>query len=413
MFQTLLSNLQSLISSRFLVASFFPTIAFWFAHATMLFIYNAPFQEYVRSNIGQTAGLTVVIAAAALIGVAFSAYAEAALLPTIQSLMEGNWPRLLVTIFAPSQTRHYERLDRKTSESLRLRGAFGTTPSGQTRARLWQAALTTARQFGNGVATNNYTHNAESAREVAKLVRLRRQARPIRGIAIDSAVAGLTLDLRANNADLAGPDRDFALENTRQLLWDAIDYADQYATAQYRSLVTERQFAFGPLPVAPTRMGNVAKTVQGYAINRYDFNFELLWSRLQFPAQKDKDFGPLLQATKTQLDFLISCSALTFLWTLFWAIWLYVTSGPARVFLGVALLGPFVGYFWYRVAVAQYRTLADLLRSSIDLFRFDLLADFHHPQPDGVKEERFLWNSIDELHVFFDIHDLRYARPKT
>jgi hypothetical protein len=412
MFTTLLSNLQTLISSRFLVASFFPTMAFWFSHATMLFLLNAPFREYVRSNIGQTAGLTAVITAAALIWVALSAYAAFALLPTIQSLMEGNWYPWIVAIFAPSQMNHFEQLDHEIAENLKLRGAFGTTAAGQTRAKAWQDALRTARRAGNGVPNNDYTDIAQSAKEVAKLASLRRRSRAILGTSIDSAVARLTLDLRVNNADLPGPGGDFALEATRKLLWDLIAYADQYAVTQYRSLVTKRQFNFGSLPLAPTRMGNVAKTVQSYAIGRYDFNFELLWSRLQVLAQKDKDFGPLLQAAKTQLDFLISCSALTFLWALPWSIWLYFTSGPALVFLGVAICGPLVGYVWYLVAVAQYRTLADLLRSSIDLFRFDLLTALHYPQPDGVKEERDIWEIVDALHLLHELRDLRFAPPK-
>src|SRR4029077_15682683 len=125
--------------------------------------------------------------------------------------------------------------------------------------------------------------------------------------------------------------------------------ANQYAPSQYRSLVTRRQFEFGSLPLAPTRMGNVARSVQSYAVERYDFNFELFWSRLQLPAQKDKDFGALLQGAKTQLDFLVSCSALTFLWTLIWAIWLFASSGPVLAFVGVAILGPLAAYAWYRV----------------------------------------------------------------
>jgi hypothetical protein len=239
----------------------------------MLFLFNAPFETYVRSNIGQTAGLTAVIMSAALIGVALSAYAEAALLPTLQSLMEGlYWPTWIVAIFAPSQINRYERLNREIAESLRLRGAFGTAAGGQTRAQAWQASLRTAREVGNGVATNNYTNRAESAKQVGKLARRRRHARAISGTAINSAVAGLTLDLRVNNADLLGPDGDFALETTRQLLCDLIVYADQYGPARYRFLITKRQFAFGPHPLAPTRLGNIGKTVQGYAVDRYNLN---------------------------------------------------------------------------------------------------------------------------------------------
>jgi hypothetical protein len=79
------------------------------------------------------------------------------------------------------------------------------------------------------VATNNYTNRAESAKQVGKLARRRRHARAISGTAINSAVAGLTLDLRVNNADLLGDMLPFLRSNTpglehRQLLLESLAY---------------------------------------------------------------------------------------------------------------------------------------------------------------------------------------------
>jgi hypothetical protein len=404
MFQTLLSNLQTLISSRFLVSSFFPTLAFWFANAVTLFFLNGRFQEYVLSNIGQIAGLTAVVTAAALIGVGISAYAASALLPTIHSMMEGNWPSWLAGLFVPSQMYGYERLEQKVRENNRLRG--------QLQAQ-WQPRLLDARKAGSEMAANNYTRRAASASEVERLAALRRRAQVIPGSAIDSAVKSLASDLRVHDANRPGPDDDFALDNTQQQLESLIRYAENFAVAQSRLLVTKSRFSFGDLPLAPTRMGNVARTVQSYAVSRYNLNFELFWSRLQLPAQKDKDFGPLLQAAKTQIDFLVTCSALTLFWTFIWIMSIYVTRGPGLAFLIVGLLGPFVAYLWYRVAVAQYRSLADLLRSSVDLFRFDLLAALRYPQPDGVAAERDLWDKVDALHLLYQLDDLPYVHPKS
>ena len=173
-------------------------------------------------------------------------------------------------------------------------------------------------------------------------------------------VAQLVMELRANNADIPGPNNDNALGEVHTSLVELIDYAEEYAATEARALVARQEFSFGSLPLAPTRMGNVARTVQAYAINRYELNFEMLWSRLQFLTQRDKDFGPALQAAKTQLDFLISCSVLSFVASVGWTVWLRLTHGPATLFL--------------IVAVAQYATLADLLRGAIDQFRFDLLT---------------------------------------
>ena len=290
-------------------------------------------------------------------------------------------------------------------------GPFGTTPAGQTQAEVWRSQLLTARLAGSG-KVNTYTYDKPSAREVRRLARLRRAARPVSSTEVNTAVTNLIWELRNNDANGPGPHGDSALDNIHQSLYGLIGYAHEYAAAERRSLIARQQFSFGSLPLAPTRMGNVARTVQAYTIERYNFNFELLWSRLQLPAQRDKDFGPVLQAAKTQLDFLISCSVLTLVATLAWIVWLPVTQGPAWLFFTIAVLGPMVGCVWYRVAVAQYRTLADLLRSAVDLFRFDVLTAMHYPIPDGVEAERLLWEKIDALHLLHEVTDLRLTPPK-
>jgi hypothetical protein len=426
-FTSLLTNLQSLISSNFVVASFFPTLAFWFANAVMLYRFNAPFRDYVQNSLNQTAGMTTVVTAAALIGVAFTAYAEAALLPTIQSLLEGNWPRWLIWFFTPAQARRYNRLEVAIHRNAKLRGPLEKPVGNEIQTRAWQSRLTAAREAGQNArrqarrtardagqpepALNTYRRSEESAKTVAALDRLRSHASAISAAQLGRAVEQLVVDLGHHDANDAGPDHDYALENTRQLLWDLIDYAEDYPKDQYRLLKGKQQLWFGNPPLAPTRMGNVAKTAQRYAVKRYEFNFEAFWSRLQFLAQKDTDFGLSLKSAKTQFDFLLSCSAFTFLWTVLWAGWLYCSFGPGLTFLGIALLGPVLAYVWYRVAVVQYSTLADLMRSATDLFRLDLLARLQYQRPASVDQERELWHTIDAMHELYEIRELPYAEP--
>jgi hypothetical protein len=417
MLTTVLSRLQSLISSRFTAASFFfPTLAFWFAHALVLFEVNARFRVFARSVLGESVTTSAVLLTAGLIGVAMSAYVLSAVLPAIQSIMEGNWPTWLVSLFAPAQMRRFERLESELAANNRLRGRLanpGNAPGGKTAAEAWQAALTRARQVGALSGVNNFRRTAPSAQKVERLANLRRRSRPITADDLSAAVTDLTFNLRANNADLPGPDSDRALEETRQLLWDLIDYGDQFAVGQYRLLSNKRQFIFGALPLAPTHMGNVARTIQTYAVERYDFNFDLFWSRMQRLLQKDKDFGPLLQDSKDQLDFLVACSFLSLVWSVIWAPWLLFSSGPRGLFLMVALVGPLCAWAWYRAASAHYRTFADVLRTAIDLFRFALLPELHIPLPDSVVEERELWQTLDGLQSLYELRDMRYAHPKS
>ncbi len=414
MFTSFLAGLQALVSSRFTVASFFPTLAFLSAHVLMACGLNAPFRSYVTGLFNQSTGVSAAILASVLVATAMFAYALSAVLPAAQSLMEGNWGRLLVAWFTPPQAAALEQLEAEMLESRRLIGSIsGPDGSGvqkRTWAEAWQEDLTTARVQGAKVTSNTYTRSCDSAKLVATLSELRRRSRAISAAELTRAVALLVVDLRKNNSDIAGTDANL-LENTREALWNLIDYARDYARSEYRRLMTRRTFLYGAFPLSPTRMGNVAQTIQAYSVDRYEFNFQIFWSRLQISVQQDKEFAPVLEAAKTQLDFLIACSCLTFAWSVLWLGWLLGTHGPWPVTLGAAL-GPALAWVWYRAAVVRYQTFADLLRSAVDLFRFNLLERLHLPRPDGLVAERDLWESLDAMQVFSEVRDIRHVHPK-
>jgi len=415
MLSTILTSLQSLISPRFIVASFFPALAFWFSNALMLLWLNEPFRALTDKTINQsTLGQSSVLMAAALIGVAISAYALSAIMSGIQSLMEGSWPEPVAALFAPAQARHLKDLETRMRSYRVTRGGLEKNVHGLRQTEAWQKELREARVKGqtNHCGANNYAGDAPSAKKVLELAALRYRYQSISAGQLTEAVNMLKPALESNDADQKGPDDKYTLEEIRQQLWDLIGYAVRHAQDQHRHYMNQRRFSFGTTTIAPTRMGNVAQTIQSYAVERYDFNFELLWSRMQRVLQKDTNFGPILQAAKTQLDFLIASSALTWFWAMCWAVILTATGGPALVFFAVVSVGPMLAWVWYRAAVVHYRAFADVLRTSIDLFRFDLLSELHLPLPSGVLEERELWNMVDRLQGLYELHDLRYVQPK-
>ncbi len=412
MLGTLLTSLQSLISASFVAGVFLPSLAFWFANAAILYVLNPGVMASVPAGIAGSGALATIPMAAALIGIALFAYVLSAILPNLQAALEGgNWPAWLDHFLVPAQMRRLEQLDEQEAENRKLRGSL----RGQTQVEAWQTTLRTARIAGNAVADNTYTWDNASAKSIRRLSRRRRAGLRVLRDDLNKVLTEFAIDLRQNNANVAGP-QDYgshlALNRNFDLLWSLTEYAGDYAVIEYNRLKTTRRFDFGSVPLAPTRMGNVAKSVRHYAERRYNFNIDLFWSRLQLPVQRDKDFGPLLQAAKTKLDFLVCSSVLTTAWGIGWALWVGLCGGPKTVFLLAAAGGPILGYLWYRVAVAHYQTFADLLRSSIDLFRLDLLAAIHIPQPDGAQQERDLWEALDALTGLFENRDLRYTTPK-
>jgi hypothetical protein len=144
-------------------------------------------------------------------------------------------------------------------------------------------------------------------------------------------------------------------------------------------------------------MGNLAESVRSYARSRYEMNLDSFWSRLQKSIQADEKFYLTLIDAKTQLDFLVSLFWLTTLFTVIWlASILYLrTSWLAFVFVGV--IGAGLAALWYEIAKQNYLAFADILRTSIDMFRFDLLKGLHIKLPSSSDHERTTWQQLNYL----------------
>jgi hypothetical protein len=276
----------------------------------------------------------------------------------------------------------------------------------------WTFRLRVARKHGTQSQTgrNNFSLKSAAAREIARLERLRQHNRAIRYSDLENAVSLMQAELAQNDADHAANP---ALENTRTKLKELIDYATDHAYSEELRLTNKLRFNFGSQRPAPTRMGNIANTVQSYAERRYKLNFEVFWARMQRAIQRDKDFSPVLQQSKMQLDFLISCCVLTAIWSALWMTISLSLSAGRLAFVLSSVVAPAIAYSWYRAGVAQYQTFADVLRTSIDLFRFNLLTDLHIALPDDLPEEQALWDTLHRIHSYYEPQPLHYQHPKS
>ena len=164
MFTNLLTSLQSLISSRFLVASFFPSLAFWAANVAMACGLNTAFRAWLIGSLNQSTGGAAVLSASALIAAAMFAYLLSAILPGIQSIFEGNWGAWLVSLFAPPQMAALERLEDRIAEMTKL---LGTLEGSQTAIGLLQGSLTKARKEGNSKGKNSARNTDELPKRCA------------------------------------------------------------------------------------------------------------------------------------------------------------------------------------------------------------------------------------------------------
>ncbi len=176
---------------------------------------------------------------------------------------------------------------------------------------------------------------------------------------------------------------------------ELLEYESKRVEGEYIDIFNDREFNFSRFTLAPTQMGNIAESVRGYTQSRYSMNLDFLWTRFQKVLQGDAAFYQTLQDAKTQLDFAVSMFWLT---AASWAIWVVALPFLSHTWLpliSVAVAGPLLVRVWYMIAVQNYRSFADLLRSAVDLFRFALLAEFKIPLPTDVTAERAIWGSLN------------------
>jgi hypothetical protein len=410
MLSSILTTLQSLISPSFVVASFFPMLTFWLLNAGTLYWSSETF----RNLIGRvwTAGTGIqnsIWAAGFLMATAMTAYILSALIPTFQAWMEGKWRDEMVHLFAAAEGRRLEKIDDQIRAVARYRTML------DKKTDIWVPILRRAAKSGH---THHPGHNAfvpwsPAAVAVRNLVDLGHANRRIALDKLDEAVEMLREALTQNDYDTPLPNGKWILDETFQKLVQLLQEAHVREVTNHMRLQTERHFSFGTQNLAPTKMGNIANTVQSFAVNRYNMNLEVFWSRLQHSVASDKDFSAKLEAVRTKLEFLIGCSTLTATWAAIWVVILLVWGNEWIAFVCVALGGPLISYAWYRVATEHYKAYADVLRTSVDLFRFGLLRDFHISLPADVDAERTLWDQLNELTAYYDVNNFRFEHPKS
>jgi hypothetical protein len=192
-----------------------------------------------------------------------------------------------------------------------------------------------------------------------------------------------------------------------RVAWDRTRYF-KWRQFRFPGVFLEREPGAPSAPsnmLAATEMGNIARTIRSYALNRYSLDLDVLWSRLQPIVQNKKDLYASLQDAKTQLDFLVSLCWLTAVFWVLWAVLLPVYSRKYFLFGLVMIVGPTLDWLWYRLACQSYTAFADLMRTPVDLYRFELLDSLNLSRPRDLSDEKKLWERIAQSIGFENTSD--------
>jgi hypothetical protein len=404
MLSTFLSQLQSYFSKYFIVGSFFPMLAFTFLNGLIAYFLIGSWHHWVDDNILKaTASGAAFFTASIVVAVLLAAYVLAALSTFLRRMLEGQWSEPLRARFVPSQNRRREAIATQLS-------AEGREMADLRYAPAWVEKIAAAWAEGRG----NHPNDKRSAPRpdpialaLESLERQRDKYGRVPAETLEAVAVQIADELKTCNGDIS---LEFNGYNGR--LNALLQYAGDRVRARYARLQNELNSNFGLQELAPTKMGNVANTVQGYAIRRYHCNFEIAWSNLQRIVAKDDKASATLQEAKTQLDFLVACCWLSLVSAAAWSIIFAFFHPNGGGFLLAALGGPVIAYMWYRAAAEQYRSFADVVMMSLDTFRFDLLRQMRMKLPVDVEDEREMWEHLDKLTTFGELQNFQYEHPK-
>jgi hypothetical protein len=395
MLASIIDRLTSLVSKYLVIGFFVPVLMFGFIAGTILYQEFGWFREWAKPEISGTAKVFGV--ATLLIGFAIVAYLLSVVSTYLREILEGkhlleSWPALMQRL----QIRQQEKLSK-------IQTAYATArrehESILRKRPSWREALSEAANKGIQDHPNASTFDPTSqALEIATLQSNRSRAKECSSVDLEAAVKDLVALLAANDESFRDAEGRQRLREKRFNLIELIDYAEDYWSSVELREFNERQSRFGISFVAPTALGNVAQTMQAYAVIRYQLNLEKFWGDLQTSLQtSNRDFFAQLRDAKTQLDFLVTCYWLSALVTVGCASLLVAKGQSAGLFLGVALRGPIGAYFFYLLAVKSYQSFAELIRIGVDLYRFQLLDSLHVARPRTARDERVIWSALQRL----------------
>lgn len=408
MLGTVLEKLESLLSKSFLIASFFPILIFSALNGAMLYWISQPAREWLAWYHQQDAASKGVYGATVLIGLAVAAYVFSTLSLVLRNALEGRYfqdSRLGQLL----EGRQRARLRQFEEEFDRARTSRRSV---RREAPDWERRLREAREQGEAVAQNAYPGANEPAAATLRELGERRDCGEMIGPeALRDAVGQLEPALRQHAASRPNEQGRNQLDADHRELVALIRYAGDKYQNLYLRLFNEKQFNYPATGLAPTRIGNIAASVRSYADSRYGLDLDVFWSRLQKAIQGDAKFYGVLQDAKTQLDFLVALLWLTVGSTVIWLVVLPFASYAYLPFVTVWVAGPVLTALWYVLAIQNYRAFADLLRSAVDLFRWDLLTALHLPLPVEAGDERRLWTALRDRTGFGEDVNLVYARP--
>jgi hypothetical protein len=162
--------------------------------------------------------------------------------------------------------------------------------------------------------------------------------------------------------------------------------------------------------IKPTTIGNVIESYNYYAYKRYNIEVEIFWPRLCSVIKPE--FMANVREPKIILEFSVTMASLSALYGLgVFIIGPWLWYNPPLIAAGV-VFSAFVAALFYRLGVEAACQYGEMVRSSFDLFRLDLMEALGRPRPGTWQEERKQWEELSRLTSYGIGLDFQISKKK-
>jgi hypothetical protein len=386
MLNTLFEKLEKFFSARFVIASFFPVLLCLAVNASLLGVTSPSFRAFAMTTPADKSAAAFAMTLLILVMLVLT-FIISASSGVLRDLLEGHhWNASLRESFARRHRDALDDLNDRIDVNSRARMKCRTIKTRiETEVEPARAKGAKTKSVPSLFICDVSLDNEETKRRSGGVADLDK---------LDCIAKAFIEMFRQNNMGLpkAKPFEE------RYLVFKRILESEQNRLdADADELWNFRQFNYGLDVIAPTRVGNIARSIPSYARDRYGMNLDVFWTRLQKVMQTDNAHYMSVLDAKAQLDFFIIAFYLV---SASFAVWLAVlpfVTDSLPLYVGFVVVAPLISGLLYRGCVMSYHGFADLVRSSVDHFRFKLLEALHIPFPQTLEQEQRLWNTLGQL----------------
>jgi hypothetical protein len=162
--------------------------------------------------------------------------------------------------------------------------------------------------------------------------------------------------------------------------------------------------------ILPTRLGNAIRSFEYYSHREYGIDSIEIWPRLV--AVIPTDYAVSIDDSKTTFDFMLNSSLLSMLLCILILVSGLVYPAPlialgnAVYWILTVIALALLSHFFYRLSINRAHAWGLMIKSSFDLYRWELLKKLGYAkQPKDRLEEREVWGEISRQAIYGDRFD--------